>query len=138
MSQIDMQPSGIGALGRAAIAIVIGLVVITVVYWGVTHRPVRQRADDLPPAMSDIQAQTARQQAVGGAAAPTPTLGPNDVLVYTVDGRDVCSGYPIGKLGYHLRCGAPAGVHLFRVVDQAGQSTLAVRYTDQVLIRVGR
>lgn len=59
-------------------------------------------------------------------------------MVFTLDGREVCRGYTVGDLGYHLRCGAPAGVHLFRVVDAAGQSNLAVRYTEQVLVQVGR
>lgn len=52
--------------------------------------------------------------------------------------RELCRGYPVGDLGYHLRCGAPAGVHLFRVVDAAGKSSLAVRYNERLLIRVGR
>jgi len=127
------------ALLEIAVAVVIPLLFIGIVQWGLTHRPVRRGEGPLPATKPAVQPTgAATSPPASGAAEPTPLLGLNDVTVYTLDGRELCRGYPMGDLGYHLRCSAPAGVHLFRVVDSAGTSILAVRYNEQVLVRVGR
>jgi hypothetical protein len=114
----------------AAVALLITGVLL-VGYWGFTHRPVRSRTRSLPATATVVE------QPGGGASLATPTLGLSDVYVYTLDGETVCSGYPVGDLGFELRCAVPEGVRLFRVVDADGNSTLAVRYNEQVVIRVG-
>ncbi|MFQ5854517.1 MAG: hypothetical protein ACE5LU_02575 [Anaerolineae bacterium] len=135
--QNDMPRFGTRGPGHLVTFAMIALVLIAIGYWGITHRPIRRREGPLPPAVSVSLTEVASQQPNATAVVPTPTLSPNDVMVYTLDGQEVCSGYPLGHLGYNLRCGVPAGVHLFRVVDAAGESTLAVRYNEQVLVRVG-
>lgn len=116
----------------AAIALVV-VGALFVGYWGLTHRPVRSLNASLPTNPVAVESSS------GGAPLPlpTPTLGPADVYVYTLGGETVCSGYPVGDLGYQLRCAVPEGIRLFRVVDSAGNSTLAVRYSEEVVIRVG-
>lgn len=114
----------------AALALVV-VGALLVGYWGLTHRPLRSRTSSLPGALT--MAESPGEE----VPLPTPTLGPNDVYVYTLEGETVCSGYPVGDLGYGLRCAVPEGIRLFRVVDVAGNSTLAVRYNEQIVIRVG-
>ena len=127
------------ALLEIVVAVVVPLLFIGIVQWGLTHRPVRRGEGPLPATKLAVQPTgTATSPPAAGAAEPTPLLGPNDVTVYTLDGRELCRGYPVGEMGYYLRCSAPAGVYLFRVVDAAGTSILAVRYNEQVLVRVGR
>jgi hypothetical protein len=114
----------------AALALVV-VGALLVGYWGLTHRPVRSLTSSLPAVPSVVESPGE------GAPLPTPTLGPDDVNVYTLAGETVCSGYPVGDLGYELRCAVPEGIRLFRVVDMAGNATLAVRYNEQIVIRVG-
>ncbi|RMD63008.1 hypothetical protein D6833_06140 [Candidatus Parcubacteria bacterium] len=129
-----------GGPGHLIIAIVVFIILIAIIYWGVTHPPTRRRGGALPPPVPVLPTSIAGPGIPppgGGPVEPAPTLSPGEVMVFTIDGHAVCRGYPVGELGYHLQCGAPAGVNLFRVVNAAGESALAVRYTDEVLIRVG-
>lgn len=140
MSEINTGWSRAERRFGSVMAIAVTLILVGIVAWGITHRPIRRRGGPVLPTIPAIQTPMAvaeTPQPGGGPVLPTPTLGSNDVMVYTLDGREVCSGHLVGELGYSLQCGAPAGVHLFRIVDAAGESTLAVRYNEQFLVRVG-
>ena len=127
---------GWGRPGQFAVAALVLLILAAIVYWALTNRPMRSVGDTTPPAIPIVGANATLQPSIR-LPTPTPTLGPNDVMVYTLDGQEVCSGYPVGNLGYALRCALPADYHLFRVVNQAGRSTLAVRFNEQIVVHVG-
>lgn len=137
MLQVHVRRSGGGVPGHLIILAVLIVVLIVAVAWGIRHRPTRPLESSPPPTLAVEASPGVGRPAETPAPAPTPTLGPNDVMVYTLDGQTVCSGYPVGDLGYRLRCALPADVRLFRVVDAGGNSTLTIRYTDQVVVRVG-
>jgi len=139
MSQSGTRPPGTGGYGLLLIAVGIVIVLIVAVAWARLHPPVRSRVTTAPPlgTAGTPTPQPATPPAGGGPVIPTPTPGPNDVMVYTLDGREVCNGFPVGNLGYELRCAVPADTYLFRVINSAGESVLAVRYNGQMVVRVG-
>ena len=137
MEKIDLNQPRVPPVVYRLLSIAIPVALVFIVYWGLTHRPVRQLEATEPPFLSVLQFQ---KQSANGTEIADMLLSnePGDVFVQTLDGIDVCSGYPVGTLGFSLRCGVPSGTNLFRVTRAGGDTSLAVRYNAQTLIDVSR